>query len=163
MIERKRDEKVEEDVEQSKSIIEEKWKRKKLEEVDNLVQQNAEDVRIKNKKIAQKNAVDKNEQERKKSVEDFEVFIFDMIASLNELLLLGSRGRIGVGANQILLEMNRTIIEKRKEISRSVVLSPEERREFLLANKKIENVMKNVVIPNITKDENKRSRLKSKL
>jgi hypothetical protein len=59
--------------------------------------------------------------------------------------------------------MNRTIIEKRKEISRSVVLSPEERREFLLANKKIENVMKNVVIPNITKDENKRSRLKSKL
>lgn len=163
MIERKRDEKVEEDVEQSKSIIEEKWKRKKLEEVDNLVQQNAEDVRIKNKKIAQKNAVDKNEQDRKKSVEDFEVFIFDMIASLNELLLLGSRGRIGVGVNQILLEMNRTITEKRKEISRSVVLSPEERREFLLANKKIENVMKNVVIPNITKDENKRSRLKSNL
>lgn len=163
MIERKRDEKVEEDVEQSKSIIEEKWKRKKLEEVDNLVQQNAEDVRIKNKKIAQKNAVDKKEQERKKSVEDFEVFIFDMIASLNELLLLGSRGRIGVGVNQILLEMNRTIIEKRKEISRSVVLSPEERREFLLAKKKIENVMKNVVIPNITKDENKRIRLKSNL
>lgn len=163
MIERKRDEKVEEDVEQSKSIIEEKWKRKKLEEVDNLVQQNAEDVRIKNKKIAQKNAVDKNEQDRKKSVEDFEVFIFDMIASLNELLLLGSRGRIGVGVNQILLEMNRTIIEKRKEISRSVVLSPEERREFLLAKKKIENVMKNVVIPNITKDENKRIRLKSNL
>lgn len=163
MVERKRDEKVEEDVEQSKSIIEEKWKRKKLEEVDNLVQQNAEDVRIKNKKIAQKNAVDKNEQDRKKSVEDFEVFIFDMIASLNELLLLGSRGRIGVGVNQILLEMNRTIIEKRKEISRSVVLSPEERREFLLAKKKIENVMKNVVIPNITKDENKRIRLKSNL
>jgi hypothetical protein len=163
MIERKRDEKVEEDVEQSKSIIEEKWKRKKLEEVDNLVQQNAEDVRIKNKKNVQKNVVDKKEQDRKKSVEDFEVFIFDMIASLNELLLLGSRGRIGVGANQILLEMNRTIIEKRKEISRSVVLSPEERREFLLANKKIENVMKNVVIPNITKDENKRSRLKSNL
>lgn len=163
MIERKRDEKVEEDVEQSKSIIEEKWKRKKLEEVDNLVQQNAEDVRIKNKKIDQKNVVDKKEQDRKKSVEDFEVFIFDMIASLNELLLLGSRGRIGVGVNQILLEMNRTIIEKRKEISRSVVLSPEERREFLLAKKKIENVMKNVVIPNITKDENKRSRLKSNL
>jgi hypothetical protein len=86
-----------------------------------------------------------------------------MIASLNELLLLGSRGRIGVGVNQILLEMNRTIIEKRKEISRSVVLSPEERREFLLAKKKIENVMKNVVIPNITKDENKRIRLKSNL
>jgi hypothetical protein len=163
MIERKRDEKVEEDVEQSKSIIEEKWKRKKLEEVDNLVQQNAEDVRIKNKKNVQKNVVDKKEQDRKKSVEDFEVFIFDMIASLNELLLLGSRGRIGVGVNQILLEMNRTIIEKRKEISRSVVLSPEERREFLLANKKIENVMKNVVIPNITKDENKRIRLKSNL
>jgi hypothetical protein len=163
MIERKRDEKVEEDVEQSKSIIEEKWKRKKLEEVDILVQQNAEDVRIKNKKIVQKNVVDKKEQDRKKSVEDFEVFIFDMIASLNELLLLGSRGRIGVGANQILLEMNRTIIEKRKEISRSVVLSPEERREFLLAKKKIENVMKNVVIPNITKDENKRIRLKSNL
>jgi hypothetical protein len=163
MIERKRDEKVEEDVEQSKSIIEEKWKRKKLEEVDNLVQQNAEDVRIKNKKIVQKNVVDKKEQDRKKSVEDFEVFIFDMIASLNELLLLGSRGRIGVGVNQILLEMNRTIIEKRKEISRSVVLSPEERREFLLAKKKIENVMKNVVIPNITKDENKRIRLKSNL
>jgi hypothetical protein len=163
MIERKRDEKVEEDVEQSKSIIEEKWKRKKLEEVDNLVQQNAEDVRIKNKKNVQKNVVDKKEQDRKKSVEDFEVFIFDMIASLNELLLLGSRGRIGVGANQILLEMNRTIIEKRKEISRSVVLSPEERREFLLAKKKIENVMKNVVIPNITKDENKRIRLKSNL
>lgn len=163
MIERKRDEKVEEDVEQSKSIIEEKWKRKKLEEVDNLVQQNAEDVRIKNKKIAQKNAVDKNEQDRKKSVEDFEVFIFDMIASLNELLLLGSRGRIGVGVNQILLEMNRTIIEKRKELMKSVVLSPEERREFLLAKKKIENVMKNVVIPNITKDENKRIRLKSNL
>lgn len=163
MIERKRDEKVEEDVEQSKSIIEEKWKRKKLEEVDNLVQQNAEDVRIKNEKIVQNNVVDKKEQDRKKSVEDFEVFIFDMIASLNELLLLGSRGRIGVGVNQILLEMNRTIIEKRKEISRSVVLSPEERREFLLAKKKIENVMKNVVIPNITKDENKRIRLKSNL
>lgn len=163
MIDRRREVRDEEDIEQSKNIVEEKWKKKKLEEVDNLVQQNAEDTRIKNKKIEQKNIVTKMEQDRKKSVEDFEVFVFDMIATLNEMLLISSRGRIGTGVAQLMLEMNRTIIEKRKEVTRGIVLSAEERREFLLANKKIENVMKNVVIPIITKDENKRSRLKSKL
>ena len=139
-------------------------RRKRLKEArmfeDN--EQAIEDERIKNKRENQSLEQARLERERVAKVEDFETFVFDMIGDLNDLFLLGYKGRLNNALVSKMTELTNKMNNKKKElVGINVVLNPTERNEMRNINTKVKNGMKNVIIPQITKDELKKTKFKS--
>jgi hypothetical protein len=138
--------------------------RRKMNEDLVSKEQETKDLRIKNKKAQIKIDSTSQDQQYNQDVEDFQGMVIDLIGDLNDLLLLAYKGRIGrTNINSLTQFQNKVIGYKKDLNSKLVVLKPNDRQTFLYTNKKIDSVMKNVVIPTISKDESKKERLKNKL
>lgn len=133
----------------------EKFNKKVLEE------QELEDARIKNKRDTLE--LDRaKEQEYNDNLELFQSMYFDIIGDLNDILLSTFKsGRIGrnivPNLNNLVLKINQY---KKDNSSKLINLKPEDRQSLYTLSKKLNNNIKSLLIPTLTKDKNKQSRLK---
>lgn len=148
-----------------KKIAQEKYKNiKKLNEEQIAKEQEQENERIKNKKIATQDSLSAQDTQYNDEVEMFQGMIIDLIGDLNDLLMTAYRGRIGKNmSTQFMKFTNKVVVYKKEMNSKLIALKPLDRQTMLYANKKLDMVMKNLVIPTMSKDENKKKRLNSKL
>lgn len=87
---------------------------------------------------------------------------FDIIGDLNDILLSTFKsGRIGrnivPNLNNIVLKINQY---KKDNSTKLINLKPEDRQSLYTLSKKLNNNIKSLLIPTLTKDKNKQSRLK---
>ena len=87
---------------------------------------------------------------------------FDIIGDLNDILLSTFKsGRFGrnivPNLNNIVLKINQY---KKDNSTKLINLKPEDRQSLYTLSKKLNNNIKSLLIPTLTKDKNKQSRLK---
>lgn len=147
------------------ALIKEKLKaKKKLNEDIIAKEQEAEDLRIKNKKEGIKKSAVEDLDKYNQDLESFQGMILDLIGDVNDLLMLAYRGKVGKNIVPNLTKISNKVLEYRKNMNNTnLILNAQDRQSMLFVNKKIDNLMKSVVVPMITKDENKKKRLKEKL